>query len=95
MSICSPRGASLVWLPNDPLRDHSPVETRIYALFQNTFALAAIVLILTRVVILLAQLQNEDFQTRTLIQPCRQDLIGNRFINMIVVRIFLKNLDVT
>lgn len=58
----------------------------MYALLQNTFALAAIALVLSRVVILLAQLQSEDYQTRTVVQPCKQGSRGYRFMNMVVVR---------
>ncbi|KAG8709776.1 hypothetical protein FRC08_018068 [Ceratobasidium sp. 394] len=48
----------------------SPVETIPYALVQNTFALAAVALVIVRIVILLSQLQNEDFLTRTQIRRC-------------------------
>ncbi|KAF8601925.1 hypothetical protein BDV93DRAFT_509760 [Ceratobasidium sp. AG-I] len=41
----------------------------------NVVALSAIVLILTRVVILLTQLQNEDFQTRTRVQECSSQVL--------------------
>ncbi|KAG8760890.1 hypothetical protein FRC12_009489 [Ceratobasidium sp. 428] len=57
--------------------EHSPVETRLYALFRNAFALAAVALIIVRIVFLLSQLQNEDFLTRTLVRSCdvRTDII--------------------
>ncbi|KAF8596634.1 hypothetical protein BDV93DRAFT_570893 [Ceratobasidium sp. AG-I] len=61
-----------------------PVETRVYALFQNAFALAAIILLLMRVVILLTQLQNEDFQTRTVVQPCTETYTGDNGIAVLI-----------
>ncbi|KAG8705097.1 hypothetical protein FRC08_001845 [Ceratobasidium sp. 394] len=55
---------------NGFLRRVSPVETIPYALVQNTFAVAAVALVIVRIVILLSQLQNEDFLTRTQVRGC-------------------------
>ncbi|KAF8601913.1 hypothetical protein BDV93DRAFT_225346 [Ceratobasidium sp. AG-I] len=63
-------GMFVNFIRNSVVRRVVPVETLLYAFFQNIVALAAIVLILTRVIILLTQLQNEDFQTRTGVQEC-------------------------
>jgi hypothetical protein len=52
------------------LLDASPVESVPYSLFQNIVALAAVALVIIRVIILLTQLQNEDFSTRTVVKPC-------------------------
>ncbi|KAF8596631.1 hypothetical protein BDV93DRAFT_51834 [Ceratobasidium sp. AG-I] len=54
----------------------NPAETRLYALCQHILALAAIALILTRIVVLMTQLENEEFQTRSGFQKCSQAKLG-------------------
>lgn len=46
----------------------SPVETKLYAFFQNFFSLIAIVLLLTRTIVLLVQLGNEGLPSRTRVE---------------------------
>ncbi|KAG9081391.1 hypothetical protein FS749_007685, partial [Ceratobasidium sp. UAMH 11750] len=55
---------------NSLFRRVSSVETIPYVIFQNTFGLGAVTLIMVRVVSLLSQLQNEDFLTRTGTEVC-------------------------
>ncbi|KAF8601922.1 hypothetical protein BDV93DRAFT_607862, partial [Ceratobasidium sp. AG-I] len=73
-------GVPVTFVRNSMSRRVISVETLRYAFFQNILALAAIILILTRVIILLAQVQNEDFQTRTRVGECSSQ--GQRWFNV-------------
>ena len=79
-------------MANFVFKNVRPVETLLYAFFQNFVALSAVVLILTRVIILLTQLQNEDFQTRTKVQECSSPSLGWSNISLLVVRQFGPNM---
>ncbi|CAE6511102.1 unnamed protein product [Rhizoctonia solani] len=77
MSVLQARiiGSSMKFLYNGLLRRVSPVETRIQALFQHLFSLAAIVLLIMRIAYGLSG-ANEDFPSRATVEPCDPYQLG-------------------
>ncbi|CAE7127676.1 unnamed protein product [Rhizoctonia solani] len=65
-------GSTMRFLYNGILRRVIPVETRIQALIQHIFSLAAIVLLIVRVAYGIGGL-NENLPSRTTVEPCDSD----------------------